>query len=231
MRPLLVLLPGLDGTGRLFEPLLAALPGDWPAQVVTYPADEPLGYEALLPRVLENLPRDRPYVLLGESFGGPLALRAAVAAPHPPQAVILSASFIRSPTWAWPQLLNAFAALAPFVPPSMRLLLLLGRVRNPALDGILREIQGQVRLEVFHRRILEILRVDAAEDLARCPCPVLYLRGRADWVVPASQIQSILAARPDVQVRELPTGHLILQCAPRESLGEIESFLGQLPTP
>ena len=41
----------MDGTGRLFGPLLGALP-DWlPARVVSYPLDEALGYAELLPLV------------------------------------------------------------------------------------------------------------------------------------------------------------------------------------
>ena len=39
----LVLLPGMDGTGRLFGPLLAALPPGIDGEPVAYPRDEPLG--------------------------------------------------------------------------------------------------------------------------------------------------------------------------------------------
>jgi surfactin synthase thioesterase subunit len=44
----LVLLPGMDGTDLLFEPLLDALPAEWEPTVVRYPPDEALEYEALL---------------------------------------------------------------------------------------------------------------------------------------------------------------------------------------
>ena len=37
----LVLLPGMDGTGILFEPLLEILPSDLHAKVVSYPVNEP----------------------------------------------------------------------------------------------------------------------------------------------------------------------------------------------
>ena len=46
--PTLVLLPGMDGTGTLFEPLLQALGQHWPVQVLHYPGDQPLGYPCLL---------------------------------------------------------------------------------------------------------------------------------------------------------------------------------------
>ena len=66
----LVLLPGMDGTGILFEPLLEALPQAWEAEVVQYPPDKALGYEALLDIVERAIPIDGPFVLVGESFSG-----------------------------------------------------------------------------------------------------------------------------------------------------------------
>ena len=44
----LVLLPGMDGTGDLFDPLLSALPAAPPPVVLRYPAREPLDYPCLL---------------------------------------------------------------------------------------------------------------------------------------------------------------------------------------
>jgi len=44
----LVLLPGMDGTGILFEPLLNVLPREWEPIVVRYPPDEARGYDELL---------------------------------------------------------------------------------------------------------------------------------------------------------------------------------------
>ena len=95
--PSLVLLPGLDGTGLLFGPLLAALPSEVAPIVVSYPGDSPLAYSELLPLVLAALPTDRPFVLLGESFSGPLAVMAAAARPAGLVGVVLCASFIRNP--------------------------------------------------------------------------------------------------------------------------------------
>lgn len=45
----LILLPGLDGSGVLFAPLLRHLPPDVEPVVVRYPPDRALGYEELLP--------------------------------------------------------------------------------------------------------------------------------------------------------------------------------------
>jgi hypothetical protein len=57
----LVLLPGMDGTGVLFAPFIAALGPGYRVIVVTYPTHEPLGYEALLPIARAVLPEDGPF--------------------------------------------------------------------------------------------------------------------------------------------------------------------------
>src|ERR1051325_2082913 len=100
-----VLLPGLDGTGTLFRPLLDHLPPELHPLVVTYPPEEPIGYDELLPRVLDHLPTSTPFVLLGESFSGPLALMVAARSPTGLRVVIVCASFVRNPLPAGSSLL------------------------------------------------------------------------------------------------------------------------------
>src|SRR6185369_2945536 len=93
----LVLLPGMDGTGILFEPLLEILPPELEAQVVSYPTHKPCGYEELAGLVAAALPKDGPFIILGESFSGPLAIMAAHAQPPGLKGIVLCASFARSP--------------------------------------------------------------------------------------------------------------------------------------
>jgi pimeloyl-[acyl-carrier protein] methyl ester esterase len=70
-----ILLPGLDGTGRLFDPLLKELPADLRAEVISYPTDAILDYAALEQFVEAALPRRDPFIIVAESFSGPLAIR------------------------------------------------------------------------------------------------------------------------------------------------------------
>src|SRR5262245_11899688 len=93
----LLLLPGADGTGILFAPLLSALPPALQPLVVRYPPDQPLGYADLLPLVEEAVPASGDFLVLGESFSGPLALLLAARRPPGLRGVILCASFARNP--------------------------------------------------------------------------------------------------------------------------------------
>ena len=66
-----VLLPGLDGTGEQFGPLVDALRPDVPTVVVRYP-NAPLGYDALQQIAASALPRDGTYIVLGNHSRGQL---------------------------------------------------------------------------------------------------------------------------------------------------------------
>lgn len=81
----LVLLPGMDGTGLLFDPLVKALSGTLPFTVVAYPPTAAAGYADLQAFAESAMPPDKPIVLLGESFSGfiAIAIAIALAAKHP----------------------------------------------------------------------------------------------------------------------------------------------------
>lgn len=110
----LLLLPGLDGTGRLYDEFSAALPSQIDLRPLSYPADEALGYDELAERVRSELPTE-PWVLIGESFSGPLALKLAAERPAGLMGLVLVATFGRRPlpipAWLVPTL--AFRVTPP----------------------------------------------------------------------------------------------------------------------
>ncbi|MEK7485026.1 MAG: hypothetical protein AABZ60_11925 [Planctomycetota bacterium] len=71
----IVLLPGLDGTGKLFEPFLKTCPEILDPVVISFPTQKFLPYSELENWVLERIPKPDPFLLLAESFSGPLAIR------------------------------------------------------------------------------------------------------------------------------------------------------------
>ncbi len=227
----LVLLPGLDGTGVLMRPLVAALPAEPAPVVVTYPGDEVLGYDALLARVLAGLPRGRPFVLVGESYGGPLALRVAATRPEGLAGLVLCATFVRNPhPWlpGWtkhavtPGLLRLF-------PKMSQAKMLLGGYSTPDLRALSAEALAKVRPEVLAARVRDVLAVDVAAELASCPVPVLYLRGTKDGVVPGWNARAIRRIRPSVEVVDLPAPHLVLQTQAAAAAAAITRFAALVP--
>ena len=77
----LILLSGLDGTGKLFAPFVASFPKNIETQIIAYPIDKVLSYEALIAFVVTRLPKEEEFVLLAESFSGYIAYRIALQRP------------------------------------------------------------------------------------------------------------------------------------------------------
>ena len=75
----LILLPGMDGSGQLFAPFIAALGDGFNVKVVRYPVDLPLGYDGLEQIARAAIPPEGAVVLLGESFSGPIAVSLAAS--------------------------------------------------------------------------------------------------------------------------------------------------------
>jgi pimeloyl-[acyl-carrier protein] methyl ester esterase len=213
--PLLVLLPGLDGTGKLFVNFVRALGAAIESRIIEYSPDEPLGYEELELKVRAQLPQDRAYVLLGESFSGPIAIRIAASAPARLVGVILCGSFASNP-FPWLAWARPFAFLLPIksLPRWVRAPLMWGS-KNPrrAPENAERAIAG-VASAVIRRRISAILAVDALESLGRIAVPALIMYARHDRVVPFAATESLIAHLPDAEVAEIDGPHLLLQSCP-----------------
>jgi pimeloyl-ACP methyl ester carboxylesterase len=96
-RVALVLLPGMDGTASLFSEFSTALGAEFEVIPVSYPSDVPLGYRELEQVARAALPEDKPFVLLGESFSGPIAIAIAASSPPGLLGLVLCCSFARNP--------------------------------------------------------------------------------------------------------------------------------------
>ena len=72
MKPHICLLPGMDGTGLLFKPLLGSLAGKCDISIVTHSRANT--FPELVEEVEEQLPGDRRISLVAESFSGPVAV-------------------------------------------------------------------------------------------------------------------------------------------------------------
>lgn len=211
--PALRILPGLDGTTRMLDGFIARAraAGFDDAAAIGYPHDRVLDADQLEAHARERLPDDKPVLLLGESFSGPIALRIAADPPPMLRALVLSTTFATTPV----PLLSPFAPLtriAPVLTP-MPLLswLLLGRWRTPALESALRQALDDVSHDVLRSRAALALRIDARDALPRIRVPTLYLRATHDRLMHPSAGDTILRGIGDVRLHALDGPHLLLQ--------------------
>jgi pimeloyl-ACP methyl ester carboxylesterase len=223
----LILMPGMDGTGELFAPFLHALGNSLESLVLRYPTDEPLGYSGLLARVRGELPKTGSFVLLGESFSGPLALMLGAESPAGLAGLILCASFATNPIRWFPRFARPLVRPALFrrKPHFAQVKALLGRYETPELRALLDKANSAVMPCVMAARARAILDVDVREQYKACRYPMLYLRGQRDRVVRKHVVRSLILQKPSLQVVTLPAPHLVLQVAPEEAAQAAREFV------
>ena len=224
----LVLLPGMDGSDKLFGPLRAAAPAGVDTIAVGYPPGRQNGYDDLLPLVRAQLPADRPFFLLGWSFSGPLALLAAAdaaarAARRDPGGVV------REDAGAVPAAMGAPPGDARAVP------FLSGGV---AREGAAWRLRDTARCAACSRRRTRSpaprrspaapaprCRSTRRDALAACPVPVLYLRARKDGVIRGSHADEIRRLRPSVEIADIDGPHLALVTNPAAAWAALTRFM------
>ena len=220
-----VLLPGMDGSGLLFAEFTSKLEAR--CIIVSYPPDQPLGYRDLQDLVRSRLPEDEPFILLAESFSGPVAI--AIAANPPPQlkALVLVCTFAKypAPSAALP-LLQRTVPLMPIwrAPMSLSARVLLGRWPSSAAEASLMRAISLVAPAVWKTRLRSVLSVDETSSLCRIRAPTLYLRASEDRVVFSSASAVLSAHVPRIKVAEIEGPHFLLQSKPEESAAAVKAF-------
>lgn len=223
----LVLLPGMDGTGELFTALIDELRPNVPTVVVRYP-DLPLDYAAHTSFALERLPRDRPYVVLGESFSGPIAVALAAAVPPGMVGYVLCASFVRCPR----ALLRAFRPLLGMipprgVPPAIAAHFLMGRYATQSLRRAHVETLRSVSPQALSARLKAIAEIDVRSQLSRVRMPGLYLRATQDRLVPRAASREFSRIALGAKVIDIEGPHFLLQTNAHAAAAALRSFVAE----
>jgi pimeloyl-ACP methyl ester carboxylesterase len=216
----------LDGTGNLFAPFLDAFRRG--ARVVRYPASAALGYADLTAFARAALPLDERYVLLGESFSGPIAIALAAEAPPQLAGVILCCTFASNPRPG----LGRLGRFIPYLParPPLRIVeaLLCGRFATVRLRAALAETLVQVSPAILRARLSAVVSVDVVKQLQSVRVPLLYLKASEDRLVPAIASAQVASGAPHVRVVELVAPHFLLQTVPQEAAVAIMQFMEEV---
>jgi pimeloyl-ACP methyl ester carboxylesterase len=226
----LLLLPGMDGTGDLFQWFVKALPEGFEAVPVRYPVNRPLPYPELM-RLVEDASPPGPFILLAESFSAPLAIQFAAAHPTRLRGLVLCAAFASSPIGGLRKSIVKNFAPTMFrrnIPVSAIRRWLVGANAPPSLVESVRVAVASVQRAVLVRRMRDLLACDVRADLQRLSMPVLYLQAAEDRVVSASSLDEILQIKPDVRAVRLEGPHLLLQRNPHESAKIAAEFIREI---
>jgi pimeloyl-ACP methyl ester carboxylesterase len=228
----LILLPGMDGTGKLFEDFSKLLSTTYEIEVVQYPSNECRSYSELECFVQSAIPVSTPFVIVAESFSSPLAVLCAARRPSNLKGLVICAGFVCSPVGGWCRYM--FLHLTPILF-SRRLpdlavgLFLTGRNASPALLAAVRSTISSVKLEVLADRLRTILECDVRAELVKIDIPILYLRAKQDRLIRPVCLQEIQRIRPQVMVKEIQGPHLLLQREPERAVEALKAFMQQIP--
>ena len=228
MQITLVLLPGMDGTGDLFAPLASQLPQGFIPQVVAYP-DNDATYDEHISAVRASLPMDRPYMLLAESYSGPVAV--TIAAEQPPGVVglVLCTSFLRCPSATLTKINRLLRMVPPVrVPTALVIPFVLGSYATTSLRRLVSGSARKVSPRTLLARLSNIALIDVSVSAKRVAVPCLYLRARSDRLVPIAAGEAVRKAISSTQVVDLAGPHFLLQSNPAEAVNEIEKFASRI---
>ena len=225
-----VLLPGFDGTGRLFRSFVDALPPQLTPSVIAYPPDVPGSYSDLEARVRSLLPCDRAFAIVAESFSGPIAIRIAAKKPKGLVALVLVGTFVHNPVRFVPTWMKSLVGSYLFhIPPPAWMVRQLV-VGSEAPGELLSEALAawrQVKPGVLAMRLREALAVNAVDDFLAVTLPMLYVTGTQDRLLAPSTADALQRLRPDLEVAAIAAPHFVLQRRPAEAADLIASFLAR----
>jgi pimeloyl-ACP methyl ester carboxylesterase len=200
----LLFLPGMDGSGTLWGPLLDALGDAASGAVLARYATNVGRYDELLDAIA---PTREPTLVVAESFGGPLAIQLAARDANV-SGLVLIASFARGPRrarWA-----GAFAGLAPHPPPRFALrALMLGGHPVETVERALVDAIAAVEPAAMRARIREVGRVDVRRELSALRIPIVWIDAARDRLLGAPQ-----RARGSGRVITIDGPHLLAQVRP-----------------
>jgi pimeloyl-ACP methyl ester carboxylesterase len=219
MKPLALLIPGLDGTGEMFYRQIAALSSSH--RVLAWKFSERSGFDFrdLVEELGDGTAGEEPgsILVVGESFGGTIAMHYVLAYPERVSRLAL---------------INTF----PYYRPRRRILLgrrlvpllrvkRLQSIKNFIVDRVLthegvpkedrevyRRIVQLVNFGAYQRRLELVQQVDLRPRLHEIMVPTLLFASGRDKIVPSIAEARFMASRiPDSTVYEFPkAGHALL---------------------
>jgi pimeloyl-[acyl-carrier protein] methyl ester esterase len=222
--PVVLLLPGFDGDGRLREPFLRELRPAYDARAVAYP-NRVLGSLAGYCRfAAEQVRQEERVVLIAESFSGLVAARWAVRDPHV-HGIVFCAAFARNPVWA--------ASVGAALPNVVRFgAQFLGPLRMTSSDPVRRQWSRDLgrtlqalEPEVVAERLGLIATENVSEDLRALRIPVILLQFDGDLVVGPGARSELETVCHNARVIRHPGPHFALETQPRSCADALRGAL------
>jgi pimeloyl-ACP methyl ester carboxylesterase len=215
----ILLLPGMDGTGVLFEPFVKAFPNSIDIQVATLIQEKYVNFEeqasALLGQVKNNT------IIVAESYSGLIAHELGKLAPESINHVVFAASFLERPS-----ILAKFGNLVPkamldytLYPKPIVMLVLFGKYRSQYLMRLFERAMADVSLDLLEFRIKQLCNLHKVEHLS--DIPATYLQAEDDRLVSSNAVEVFKKAYIHLNYKTVQGSHFVLQTNPKDTAQEV----------
>lgn len=223
----LVLLPGMDGTGKLFADFASCL-RDYSfqsIQVVPLLDHGPQDYLSLTIAIKTKLPKS-DFVIIAESFSGPIAYLLAQEKIDHLKAVFFVASFLSPPRPQLASILNILPIRLLFKEPLFSFALkhfMVNGNTKPKVLALIKATILSVPIELLRLRLELVNRFDA--KLATLDIQAVYIGAEEDWLVPKTKVREFEQVFKNLVVETVEGPHFLLQTQPRRCAEIIKRYL------
>jgi pimeloyl-ACP methyl ester carboxylesterase len=211
----LILLPGLDGTGNLFSPILSEL-SKFDCEVIPLPETGDQDYITLTAWVRKRLP-EQDFILIAESFSGPIAAALAVVGIKNLRGIIFVATFLSPPNMQLIKMARAlpikFLSSLPLAAAFHRVLFL-GKGADKELVRLFQSTVSALSSALIKARLSSILSLPLKLEV--CELPVVYIRATEDRLVSATKVDEFSRFFNNITFEIIDAPHFVLQARPVE---------------
>lgn len=229
----LCLLPGFDGSAKLWDPFISQLPVEQNYTLITYPTAISLTFQELIETAEAQIPVTSPVVLLALSFSGPILLQILERKNRNIIGAIFCATFATPPR---PTLLKLTSLL-----PMGWLIRKLGMNMRWLIQALFFEAQtdrelveslqssiGELRSKVIDSRARILTELSTQITPRDIDIPCCYLQAAKDKLVPPTAMEIFKQTVPKLKTHSVNAPHGLLQSHPDECLRIIQDFVASL---
>ena len=219
-------MPGIDGTGIFFEPLIDALPPDIPVSVITYPPNAILSLEEHARFITKHFPTDN-VIIVAESFSGLVGLELLHLRPREVKGAVFSAAFalpLHRTLIHGLSLVPGMESLVRKLPVPLLEHFLFGPFSNKELEALLVRGLPHIDTKCLKNRARLIAAGYPFPD-ERFTIPCLYLEASRDQVVPQKAASWFASHFYPFEHARFDAPHCLLQAKPVECSAAITDFI------
>lgn len=207
----IILLPGVDGSGILFEPFVKIFKPEAPVEVMplTDDSDQSILHQV---SIIEDAVGDEEIILIVESYSGLLAYELARRNKIRIKQIFFFGCFLQPPS-----LIGKIGRFLPvrllnIIPTKVLAHILFNRWSSPELKQLLNQAIQNINFSNIKKRFKTIATVQKPSQFIDVPC--VYVQATMDNLVRAHNLKAFEELCSNLQVEVVEATHMLLQTQP-----------------